>query len=170
MARFSIKGKSNSYTDDSSRNNMGVHASEAGAYVNRKGELVLYKDRFACLTSRRLKLYDYYMTGLSRSFPVEKIMAVVPTDDLGLSWEDRSSSGPALRSFIFWSSDWRRGMWGVRQNEDVVIVVQDEKWRKGFSLNNRAKFISLLQSLIDKTQSNKPNSDLEIVQERKYLQ
>ncbi|KAI9592872.1 hypothetical protein BDF19DRAFT_450416 [Syncephalis fuscata] len=150
MNRLSIRAKNPSFSTDSSSKNTSTHANEAAAYVNRKGELVLYKDRFACLTNKSLKLYDYYMAGWSRTFPIEKIMAVVPTDDLGLRWEDRNSGGLAISAHIHWTNDWRRSTLGVRQNDDVLIVVQNEKWRKGFSLENRAQLYHYFSRLLIK--------------------
>jgi hypothetical protein len=171
MNRLSRVLERSSYSNNSKESNQSTRGAVTNGQYTRNGELILYKDRFACLTPTKLKLYDYYMSGLSRTIDVDKIIAVVSTDNLGLRWEDRNSGGLALSAHILWTNDWRRGTWGIRQNDDVLIVVKGEKWRKGFSLENREMFISLLQSLIDDIQCSKtekePSNSPE--RQRKYL-
>ncbi|RKP05585.1 hypothetical protein THASP1DRAFT_25944, partial [Thamnocephalis sphaerospora] len=48
---------------------------------------------------------------------------------------------------IWWAQDWRRGL-PVRQRDEVLMRLDCDKWTTGFSLENRPRFLQLLEEAL----------------------
>ncbi|RKP08016.1 hypothetical protein THASP1DRAFT_30169 [Thamnocephalis sphaerospora] len=119
---------------------------------------VLYRDCFVSLTAAELTIYSYYFPGFRRKIPVHQILRAATMRELGLNWWHTKTNGIGLDPQTWWALDWRRNVPGLEPHKHVVIFVRDECMRKGFSVEDRPRFLAALLPLLPPADETEPTA------------
>jgi hypothetical protein len=123
-------------------------ASSIYTLVNE--ETTLYHDRFVELTTVRLIIRSCYFPGISFKIPLDTIESVDGARDIGVPVWQRKELGMGPNPTIWWALDFRRNALGLfKQFYPVIVKVRGKCQRKGFSVEDPKRFMSLIRQAIN---------------------
>ncbi|CAE7389460.1 unnamed protein product [Symbiodinium natans] len=121
--------------------------------------LPLYQDKFVEIFDDHLRIKSYYFPfGKAKVINIPSVSGAVSfsTDrDLDFSLWDWKVWGMALNN-VWWAPDWQRCSLSGNRNLGIVITVEHERFRKGFSVEDATAALKVLEELLPRTEHQRP--------------